>query len=50
MNPLHQHQPFTAHREASWARDGYNRDWRIIPPGGTLTLAEIDGPGAITHL
>lgn len=50
MNPLHQRQSFTAHREASWARDGYNHDWRIIPPGGTLTLAEIDGPGAITHL
>tara|TARA_B100001123_G_scaffold269045_1_gene299411 strand:+ start:2680 stop:3690 length:1011 start_codon:yes stop_codon:yes gene_type:complete len=50
MIPLYKQQPFTAHREASWSRDGHNRDWRIIPPGGTLTLAELQGPGAVSHL
>ncbi len=26
-----------------------NNDSRPIPPGGTLTLAELEGPGVITH-
>jgi hypothetical protein len=42
--------PFRAKREASWSRDGYNRDWLIIPPGETGTLANIQGTGIITHL
>ncbi len=50
MNELFKKQPFTAHREASWSRDGYNRDWRILQPGETLILAELEGPGAVTHL
>lgn len=50
MNPLHRTQPFTAHRSASWSRDGYNRDWRILQPGETHTLADLEGPGAIVHL
>ena len=33
--------PFTAKREASWSRDGYNRDWREIGAG--------DGTGAGGH-
>ncbi|HCK10688.1 MAG: hypothetical protein CME21_10125 [Gemmatimonadetes bacterium] len=47
---LYQKQHHTAHREASWSRDGYNRDWRIIQPSEKLTLADLEGPGAITHL
>jgi hypothetical protein len=50
MNELYRKQPFTAHRSASWSRDGYNRDWRVLQPGESLTLAELEGPGAITHL
>ena len=50
MLELHRRQRFTAHREASWSRDGYNRDWRILQPGETLILADIKGPAAITHL
>lgn len=42
--------PFRAKREASWAIDGYNHDWLIIPPGETGELANIEGPGIITHL
>ena len=41
--------PFTVHREASWSRDGHNRDWRMIVPGDALTLADIDGPGIVTR-
>ena len=41
--------PFTVHREASWSRDGHNRDWRMIVSGDALTLADIDGPGIVTR-
>lgn len=40
-------------RSARWSsfdRSGRNADWWAIPPGRTLTIAEIDGPGAITHV
>jgi hypothetical protein len=30
-------------------RDG-NEDWRVIEPGQTLTLADIEGPGVIRHI
>ena len=50
MNELFNRQPHTAHREASWSRDGTNHDWRIVGPGRTLELADLNGPGAIKHL
>jgi len=31
-------------------RKGRNQDWWTIPPGGTKVLAELDGPGRITHI
>ena len=34
--------------DADW-RNG-NGDARPIPPGGTLTVAELKGPGVITHI
>jgi hypothetical protein len=34
--------------DPNW-KDG-NNDARPIAPGGTLTLAELDGPGMITHI
>ncbi len=37
-------------RESSYDRTGGNADARPIEPGGTLTLAELKGPGCITHL
>ena len=43
-------QPFAVKREASWSRDGYNRDWRSIPAHEELTLAEIRGSGCIARL
>jgi hypothetical protein len=27
-----------------------NADWRVIEPGETITLADIDGPGVIRHI
>jgi len=41
---------FSAARESSYDRSGGNADARPIEPGGTLTLAQIDGPGVITHI
>ncbi|RIK42288.1 MAG: hypothetical protein DCC58_11210 [Chloroflexi bacterium] len=37
-------------RASSWDRTGGNRDYLVIPPGAKATLAEIDGPGKITHI
>ena len=58
MNPVHpvslpepwRRQPFVAAREASWSRDGYNRDWRLIPAAEELALADIRGCGCVTRL
>ncbi|MEE9280816.1 MAG: glycoside hydrolase family 172 protein [Myxococcota bacterium] len=40
----------TTGRASSWDRSGRNADYWMIPPGETRTLAEIDGPGCITHV
>lgn len=37
-------------RESSWDRTGGNRDFRIIKPGETLILADLDGPAIIKHM
>jgi len=37
-------------RESSYDLKGGNVDYRPIEPGGTLTLAELTGPGSITHI
>jgi len=37
-------------RASSWDRSGRNQDNWTVPPGKTVRLAEIDGPGAITHI
>ena len=42
--------PFTAKREASWSRDGYNRDWREIGARDELELADVRGCGLITRM
>lgn len=34
--------------DANW-EDG-NNDWRAIPAGETVTIAELEGPGVITHI
>ena len=51
LSGLEQLKDFASRRASSadpdW-RHG-NRDWRPIEPGGTLLLADLKGPGIITH-
>ena len=37
-------------RASSWDQSGRNKDYWLIDPGKTVTLAEIDGPGCINHI
>ena len=37
-------------RASSWQHNGRNSDAWWIEPGETVTLADIRGPGRITHL
>jgi hypothetical protein len=42
---------FSAARVSSFARNGLNLDTIPVPPGGQeVTLADLKGPGAITHI
>jgi hypothetical protein len=43
-------QNYTAHRASSADPSGGNLDMRRIEPGQTLTLAELKGPGVVTHI
>jgi len=40
----------TSARASSWDRTGANNDWRPLPPGETLELADIEGAGSIRHI
>lgn len=40
---------FEMRRITSADAPGRNRDWRVLEPGQTLVLAEIQGPGCIVH-
>jgi len=40
---------FEAHRMTSADPAGGNEDWRDLPPGQTLLLADLRGPGCIVH-
>lgn len=50
LSALGQHQDFTSKRISSFDRTGGNNDRLNIPAQETVTLAEIDGPGAIHHI
>jgi hypothetical protein len=50
LQNLGRHQNFTSKRISSFDRTGGNNDRLNIPPGETVTLAEIEGPGAIHHI
>jgi hypothetical protein len=43
-------QKFTAHRASSSDPSGGNMDMRRVNAGQSLTLAELPGPGIITHI
>ena len=50
LNHLATPQNYRAKRISSYDTTGGNRDSKSIPQGQTLTLAEIKGPGQISHL
>lgn len=50
LQNLGRHQDFTSRRISSFDRTEGNNDRMNIPPGETVTLAEIKGPGAIHHI
>jgi hypothetical protein len=37
-------------RASSWDQSGKNQDYWLIPAGSTVRLADIPGPGCITHI
>lgn len=37
-------------RISSWDQTGLNEDAFVVPPGESAVLADIEGPGKITHL
>ena len=41
---------YKALRSSSWDQTGGNKDYWIIEPGQTRVLADIAGPGCVTHL
>jgi hypothetical protein len=41
---------FDSHRITSSDPTGGNADWRMLEPGQTLVLADLEGPGCIVHL
>ena len=50
LDDLTTRQTYTAHRTSSTDPSGGNLDMRRVDAGKTLTLAELKGPGEITHL
>ncbi len=37
-------------RASSWDPSGRNQDYWVIPPGESVVLAELEGPGCVTHI
>jgi hypothetical protein len=51
LNSLPSLKDYTAARESSHDRSGGNADWVDgVRPGDTAVLAELEGPGMITHI
>jgi hypothetical protein len=43
-------QKYTLHRASSTDPTGGNADFRVVPPGETLTVLDVDGPATISHI
>ena len=43
-------QPGRTGRSSSWDTTGRNKDWWRVEPGQSVVLADIRGPGCITHI
>jgi hypothetical protein len=41
---------YVSRRASSWDRSGGNNDWVPLKPGGTVTMAALDGPGCVKHI
>lgn len=50
LDGLPQLKEYEAHRITSADPTGGNQDYRTLPPGGTLVLANIRGPGCIVQM
>lgn len=50
ISHLERLQPGVSRRVSSWDQTGRNRDCIAVGPGETAVLADIEGPGRITHL
>ena len=50
MPDMTQQQTYTAHRSSSSDPTGANADYRVVGPGQTLTILDVDGPGMISHM
>ncbi len=50
LSNLSERRNYTQQRSSSFDRSGGNADFRVIPPGETLTLLDKDGPATITHM
>lgn len=37
-------------RASSWDPSGRNQDYWVMPPGESIVLADLEGPGCITHI
>jgi hypothetical protein len=47
---LTQQQTYTPHRASSTDPTGANADRRVVAPGATITVLDVDGPGTIAHI
>ena len=50
MPDITQQQTYTLHRATSKQVTGGNVDSRVLNPGETRTVLDVDGPGAISHI
>ena len=47
---LTRQQSYVLHRISSADPTGGNADKRTVEPGGAITVMDVDGPGAISHI
>ncbi len=50
LRDLPRHRRARSRRASSWDRSGGNDDRLTVQPGETALLADIEGPGSITHI
>ncbi|KAK9241795.1 hypothetical protein V1506DRAFT_549608 [Lipomyces tetrasporus] len=50
MGRAAQHKVVRSARVSSWDQKGLNEDAFVVMPGETAVLADLEGPGVITHL